>query len=147
MTMDRLDNGREYLAAAENGLNMRWPDVHTATPDDYTRATYLAIVDATRALIGIGRILDHIASTTTPDNDSAPDAGLSTRCTATDDGIRRCVLTRNHNQDHYFLTRPASRNDQCAEVRDDGRRCVLDHEHWDAHVDRDGNRWEQEPDA
>lgn len=23
--------------------------------------------------------------------------------------------------------------------------CVLRHEHWDAHVDRDGNRWEQEP--
>lgn len=59
MTFDRLDNGREYLAAAEDSINMIWPDIHTATTDDYVRATYLATVAATRALIGIGRILDH----------------------------------------------------------------------------------------
>lgn len=137
--MDRLDNGREYLAAAENGLNMRWPDVDTATTDDYTRATYLAIVDLTRAVIGIGRILDHLTSTDTPDTDTTPDDDLPTQCTQIRGDGRRCLLDYGHTWAHVFRTRGA---ENCAAKSGPTRTpCAFDRGHAGHHLTYAGHPW------
>lgn len=138
--MDRLDNGREYLAAAENGLNMRWPDVHTATTDDYTRATYLAMVDLTRAVIGIGRILDHLTSTATPDNDTTPDDDLPTQCTQIRGDGRRCLLDYGHTWAHVFRTRGT---ENCAAKSGPTRTpCAYDRGHAGHHLTYAGHPWD-----